>query len=82
MLGYGEEEIGDRFKEWESRLHPEDRDRALEAFRDYLGGKRAIFELEHRLRHKDGSYRWILSRGVAVWDEEGKPSGWRARMWT
>jgi len=73
MLGYGEGEIGDRFKEWESRLHPEDRDRALEAFRDYLGGKRAIFELEHRLRHKDGSYRWILSRGVAVWDEEGKP---------
>jgi PAS domain S-box-containing protein len=73
MLGYRDDEIGDRFKEWETRLHPEDRDRALEAIRDYFGGKRATFELEHRLRHKDGSYRWILSRGVAVWDENGKP---------
>jgi PAS domain S-box-containing protein len=73
MLGYADNEIGDRFKEWETRLHPEDRDRALAAFRDYLGGKRATFELEHRLRHKDGSYRWILSRGVAVWDAAGKP---------
>ena len=73
MLGYADDEIGDRFKEWETRLHPEDRDRALAAFRDYFGGKRATFELEHRLRHKDGSYRWILSRGVAIWDEAGKP---------
>jgi PAS domain S-box-containing protein len=73
MLGYRDDEIGDRFKEWETRLHPEDRDRALGTIRDYFGGKRATFELEHRLRHKDGSYRWILSRGVAVWDENGKP---------
>jgi PAS domain S-box-containing protein len=73
MLGYADNEIGDRFKEWETRLHPEDRDRALAAFRDYFAGKRASFELEHRLRHKNGSYRWILSRGVAVWDETGNP---------
>jgi PAS domain S-box-containing protein len=73
MLGYADNEIGDRFLEWETRLHPEDRDRALAAFRDYFAGKRATFELEHRLRHKDGSYRWILSRGVAVWDQASQP---------
>jgi PAS domain S-box-containing protein len=73
MLGHRDSEIGDTFREWESRLHPEDRDRAFALLRDYFAGKRSSFELEHRLRHKDGSYRWILSRGVAVWNEAGKP---------
>ena len=64
---------GTAFQEWETRLHPEDRDRAFATLDEYLAGKRAAFVLEHRLRHKDGSYRWILSRGVAVRDETGKP---------
>lgn len=72
MLGYANNEIEDRFKEWETRMHPEDRDRAFATIQEYFAGKRAAFELEHRLRHKDGSYRRILSRGVAVWDEGGK----------
>ena len=73
MLGWADNEIGDSFKEWETRLHPEDRDRAFATIHEYFSGKRAAFEMEHRLLHKDGSYRWILSRGVAVWDENGKP---------
>jgi PAS domain S-box-containing protein len=73
MLGYAEEEIGDTLGEWETRLHPEDRDRAFATLQEYLTGKRAAFEFEHRLRHRDGSYRWILSRGVAVWGDGGKP---------
>lgn len=73
MIGYGPAEIGDTIKEWESRLHPDDRDRAVAAVDEYFSGKRAAFEIEHRLRHKDGSYRWILSRGVAVRDAAGKP---------
>jgi PAS domain S-box-containing protein len=73
MLGYTDAEVGGGFKEWETRLHPEDRDRSFATLDDYLEGKRAAFVLEHRLRHKDGSYRWILSRGVVVRDESGKP---------
>ncbi len=74
MLGYAEDEVGDGFEEWDRRLHPEDRARAYATLEEYLGGKRAAFMLEHRLRHKDGSYRWILSRGVVVRDEQtGKP---------
>jgi PAS domain S-box-containing protein len=73
MLGYDRDEIGDGFAEWESRLHPDDRSRALAAVRDYLEGATGDYELEHRLRHKDGSYRWMLARAAAVRDSEGRP---------
>jgi len=48
-------------------------ERALASVRAYLSGQTATYELEHRLSHKDGSYRWILSRGVALRDTAGKP---------
>jgi PAS domain S-box-containing protein len=72
MLGYSEREIQDNFAEWESRLHPDDRERALATVRHYLSGQQNEYELEHRLRHKDGTYRWILARGAAVRDAAGK----------
>jgi PAS domain S-box-containing protein len=73
MLGYADWEIGEEFAEWESRLHPEDRARAKARIRDYLEGRRPDYELEHRLRHRDGTYRWILARGAAVYDTRGNP---------
>jgi PAS domain S-box-containing protein len=72
MLGYGSEEMSNDFSEWETRLHPDDRERALATVRDYLDGRSEEYELEHRLRHKDGAYRWILARGAAVFDEQGR----------
>jgi PAS domain S-box-containing protein len=73
MIGYTDEELPSAFKEWEARIHPEDRKRALASLNDCLSGKTPAFDLEHRLRHKDGSYRWIRSRGVAVRDAAGAP---------
>jgi PAS domain S-box-containing protein len=73
MLGYQDHEIGNRFEEWQQRLHPDDRDRSLAAVQAYLDGRAPVYELEHRLHHKDGSYRWILTRGVALRDAAGKP---------
>ncbi len=73
MLGFDETELNGGYSDWESRLHPEDRDRALAAIHDYLEGRRGRYELEHRLRHKDGSYRWIIARGAKVCDRDGKP---------
>jgi PAS domain S-box-containing protein len=54
-------------------LHPDDRALLEEAARRYLAGESSKYEVEHRDRHKDGSYRWRLSRGVAVRDAQGKP---------
>jgi PAS domain S-box-containing protein len=73
MLGHADHEVKDRFEEWSSRLHPDDADRALRTLNEYIRGERADYELEHRLRHKDGSYRWILTRGVALRDGNGVP---------
>ncbi|OQW33138.1 MAG: hypothetical protein A4E19_07305 [Nitrospira sp. SG-bin1] len=69
QLGYDDQELGNTFQEWESRLHPEDHDRALRAIEDFLIVKPSRFELEHRLRHKDGSYRWLLARGTLLKNE-------------
>jgi serine phosphatase RsbU (regulator of sigma subunit) len=45
----------------------------LSAVQDYLDGRSTEYEVEHRLRHKDGTYRWIVARGAALFDEQGKP---------
>ncbi len=72
-LGYGENEITDSPTEWESRVHPEDKDRALALVGDYLSGRIPHYELIHRLRHKDGTYRWIQTVAVLARDADGRP---------
>jgi two-component system, cell cycle sensor histidine kinase and response regulator CckA len=71
QLGYEPDEIESRYEEWENRLHPDDRERVLAALRAYLDGQRPEYAEEFRLRHKDGSYRWIYTRGVALRDAAG-----------
>ncbi|MBN1486943.1 MAG: GAF domain-containing protein [Anaerolineae bacterium] len=71
MLGYQKYELEDRFETWLERMHPDDIETATAALRGYLCGESPQFEVEHRLRHKDGSYRWILTRGMLIKDENG-----------
>ncbi len=74
MLGYAEDEILPNHQEWESRIHPDDRQAVLTSDADYIAGKSSRYEVEYRLRCKDGSYKWILSRGMIVSrDPNGKP---------
>ena len=65
---------------WESRLHPDDRARALAAVAVFREGGASQFRLEHRLRHQDGSYRWI-SLGSGLCDEQGRIVRMRASIW-
>ena len=73
MLGYEDHELENHLSTWERLLHPDDRERALARLQACLAGETPNFELEHRLRHKDGTFRWILARGVALRDARGKP---------
>jgi diguanylate cyclase (GGDEF)-like protein/PAS domain S-box-containing protein len=72
MLGYREDEVGDTPEEWFGRVLPEDIAALQAQIRDHLDGRTTHFESHHRMRHADGSYRWMLSRGLAVRDGEGR----------
>ncbi|MBN1147224.1 MAG: EAL domain-containing protein [Anaerolineales bacterium] len=66
MLGYDESEISDDPDEWLGRIHPQDVEKVRLALSAHIRGLAPQFESEHRVQHKDGSYRWVLSRGLAV----------------
>jgi|GEM_PF-1566676 len=73
MLGYADDELESHFLEWETRIHADDLAGAMAALRQHLDGKAERYEHPHRLRHRDGSYRWILARGRVHRDSEGRP---------
>jgi hypothetical protein len=62
---------------WPSLAHPEDKSRVQEAFAPIWPVTARLLQIEHRLRHKDGSYRWLLMRGMALRDAAGSPTAWR-----
>ena len=72
MLGFAEEEIGEDPMEWFSRIHPEDLPAVQLAISAHLSGQAPDFESEHRMLHRDGGHRWVLTRGLAVRNGEGK----------
>jgi PAS domain S-box-containing protein len=71
LLGYGDDEIGHGLGEWTERIHPDEREAVRAALDAHVAGESSIFEYDHRLRHKDGSYRWFLARGQAVRSGDG-----------
>jgi PAS domain S-box-containing protein len=73
QIGFDENELLNRWEEWECRLHPDDRAFVLEATENYIAGILPVFELEFRLRHKNGLYRWIHSRGGLLRDQNNHP---------
>ena len=72
QLGAKDGEIGDGPDEWFGRVHPDDRERLLGELGAHLEGRSPFLEVEHRVRHFDGNWRWMLVRGAAVRDGNGK----------
>jgi PAS domain S-box-containing protein len=72
QLGYEDHELSDEFSEWENRLHPDDLERAKANARAFLEKPSQNFQNEFRMRHKDGSYRWILAQASMIQDDQGQ----------
>lgn len=74
QIGYEEDELESTFEVWVNRLHPEDRARALAAIEQHNQNPELHpYLIEFRFRHKNGSYRWIESRGMTIFDGSGNP---------
>lgn len=71
MLGYKEDEVGTQPDEWFKRIHPDDQKRVQASLASHLTRITPHVECEYRIRHSNGSYLWMLSRGLAVWDQNG-----------
>jgi PAS domain S-box-containing protein len=63
-LGYAEHEIGNDMTEWSSRIHPEDAKMCLDQVEKVESGEITNIDLTYRLRCKDGTYKWILAKGM------------------
>ena len=74
LFGYAQDEVGDNFNEWSSLIHPEDLPTAMANIQRYVQGEISVFTSEHRIRCKDGSYKWVFERGKIVSQtKDGKP---------
>jgi len=68
MLGYADHEVGAAVEEWFGRVHPEDRDLLETRIAAHCRHLISHFQHEYRMLHRDGTYRWMLCRGLAVWN--------------
>lgn len=73
MLGYPADVPANSTDDWRLRVHPDDIERATALYQQHLKGETEFFEAEYRLRCRDGSYKWVLSRGKALVDDNGVP---------
>jgi PAS domain S-box-containing protein len=72
LLGYEPGELEPHFASWYNSVHPDDRERAMEAIRRHLATN-APFNIEYRLRTQSGKYKWFRASGQAVWDNDNNP---------
>ena len=71
QLGFSDEELPNTFAVWQERLHPDDASTALSQVQRALDESDFAYEVEFRLLHKDGTWRWILARGQVSRDKDG-----------
>ena len=74
IYGFSENDLVNHQEAWDERIHPDDLPLAQAEREAYLAGEKQIYASERRMQCKDGSWKWILSRGMVVArDAQGKP---------
>jgi len=71
QTGYGAGELPQGFEEWATLLYPQDRERMLERLDAIAAGRISTCEIQYRLRHKDGDYRWFSARLEPILNDSG-----------
>lgn len=74
MIGYEEHEIGNQKEDWFTHIHPDDVANVKAVIDAHSKGQTAHLECEYRIQHKGKNYLWVLCRGLAVRDDEEKPT--------
>lgn len=72
MLGFENHKENQKINLWQNSVHPDDLKVAEIALKEHIDGKKATYECEHRLRHKDGHYIWTIGRGIGIRDNNGE----------
>jgi diguanylate cyclase (GGDEF)-like protein/PAS domain S-box-containing protein len=74
LLGFTDSESWTHASEWEKRVHPDDLPTVIDALQKHMDGKTTSAEIEFRMLCKDGSWKWMMGRGMVVSrDSDGKP---------
>ena len=72
QLGYEDNELENSVEIWKSLVHPNDLDAAIKGYTDNMSAATEVYENIHRLKHKNGSWVWILDRGKTLFDDNNK----------
>jgi len=73
MIGYDDDELENNYWAWESRIHPQDQEKALADMQYCISGQKSKIENVHRLKHKNGEWIWVLNRAHVFYDENDRP---------
>ncbi len=66
ILGFKENEMANAIEEWESRIHPEDKERVFDTLNKHFKQETFYYESEYRMLHKNGNYIWVFDRGIVI----------------
>ncbi|UCF71084.1 MAG: PAS domain S-box protein [candidate division WOR-3 bacterium] len=81
IIGYSDREMPSSIRAWYRRIVPEDIQKLRKSALDHLHGKSTLHQVEYRIRHRDGSIRWIRSCGRIAHDAAGRPERWIGIHW-
>ena len=73
QIGYEDSEISNDVTEWQNRIHPDDHEHSIPSIQSFNEKPNSDYHTEFRLRHKDGSYRWIFAQASLLNDDQGRP---------
>lgn len=73
MLGYREDEVHEHLQLWEDMMHPDDKTKSINALNEFIKGGRKEYNIQFRLKHKEGYYIWVQSTAKLTLGKDGQP---------